>query len=190
MGIIEKIREEIMTLNQWYINEVDNYNFWEQHIQYVVKEAKILANKYNADQEIVELGALLHDIALMSNVGTKKDHHTNGAVIAKNLLSKYNYPEDKIERVVGCVLNHKSSKNCSNDEELCVADADIISHYDNIVMCFEVAFKFNLVSDINNKEEWIKYFKKDYDDLSERTKETFKDRYTTIMDVLFGDNLN
>jgi len=69
---------------------------------------------------------------------------------------------------------------------LCVADADILAHYDNIPMCFEVAFKFNKI-DTNSKDEWIKYFSKDYNDLSERTKETFKDRYLNIMEVLFGN---
>ena len=38
---------------------------------------------------------------------------------------------------------------------------------------------------------WVcsfKAFKKDFDDLSEKTKETFKDKYENIMQVLFGEN--
>ena len=29
------------------MNEIDNFNFWEQHVKYVVKEAVLLAEKYN-----------------------------------------------------------------------------------------------------------------------------------------------
>ena len=61
------------------------------HIKYVVRESIKLAKTYDADLEIVELAALLHDIALVAKVGTKADHHSNGAIIAKELLQKYNY---------------------------------------------------------------------------------------------------
>ena len=100
--IIEHIKNELMLLNQKYINEAeDNYDFWNLHIKYVVKEAVELAKIYNADLEIVELGALLHDIALVAKVGTKADHHTNGAVIAKELLTKLSLiiEEDENENI-------------------------------------------------------------------------------------------
>ena len=64
MTIIEQIRKELFELNQKYIDEAeDNYDFWSNHIKYVVSEAIELAKTHNADLEIVELGALLHDIA-------------------------------------------------------------------------------------------------------------------------------
>ena len=71
-------------------------------------------------------------------MGTKVDHHTNGVIIADKLLLKYGYQKDKMRKVIGCVINHWSSKNATSNEELCAADADIIAHYDNIPMCFEV----------------------------------------------------
>ena len=42
--------------------------------------------------------------------------------------------QQKIKKVVGCVLSHRTSKNCTNIEELCVADADILAHLDNMNM--------------------------------------------------------
>lgn len=186
MTVIEYIKEKLMIANGEYIkNSADHYNYWEQHIGLVVKEALNLAEEYDADKEIVELGALLHDIALVSCVGTRQEHHTNGAIIANQLLSEYGYPEDRKARVLGCVLHHRSSQYAENTEELCVADADIISHYDNIPMCFGMAFKYNKINS-ESVDEWIKYFEHDWNDLSERTKQTFKPRYDNIMDVLFG----
>ncbi len=185
MTVIEFIKEKLMLENRKYADKAaDHFDFWEQHIKLVVKEALILADEYKADKEIVELGALLHDIALVSETGTRAEHHTNSKLIADRLLSEYSYPEDRKQHVLGCILHHRSSKNAENIEELCVADADIISHYDNIPMCFGCAFKYNIIN-TDSVDEWIKYFEYDWNDLSERTKVTFKPRYDTITDVLF-----
>ena len=186
MNYIELVTSEIMQLNKKYIdNSPDNYDFWEQHIKYVVYEAKLLAERYNADMEIVELGALLHDIALMAGVGGRVDHHTNGAKLADELLRKIGYPEGKINRVVGCVLNHRSSKNATNNEEVCVADADILAHFDNIPLLFNSAFNRNNVN-IETIKTWMKdCLAKEYDDLSDRSKDYFSIRYKLICNVLF-----
>ena len=188
MNYIELVKKEVITLNKKYREtSTDNYDFWNQHIKYVVKEAKDLAIKYNADLEIVELGALLHDIALISNVGEKKDHHINGANIARELLISIGYPKDKIEKVVGCILNHRSSKNATNNEELCVADADILAHFDNIPMLFNSAFNRCNVK-LENIKEWMRNaLEKDYNDLSERTRDCFKEKYENICNILIVD---
>ncbi len=186
MTVIEFIRDKLMLANKAYSDKApDHFDYWEQHIRLVVKEALILADTYGADKETVELGALLHDIALVSEAGTRGEHHINGKMIADKLLSEYGYPDDRKGKVLRCVLHHRNSKYAENIEELCVADADIISHYDNIPMCFGAAFKYHKIS-TGSIEEWIRYFEHDYNDLSERTKHTFKPRYDAIMDVLFG----
>lgn len=183
--IIEQIKNELMILNQKFIDEAeDNYDYWNNHIKYVVQESKRLAKKYNADLEIVELGALLHDIASVAKVGTKADHHTNGAILAKNLLEKYNYPKNKIDKVVGCVLNHRSSKHTTNIDELCVADADIISHFYNLPNSIILGVKKYR---FNNAEQLMDWIARDYNDLSDQTKLEFKDRYNNIMKTLFCD---
>ena len=188
MSYVELITKEILLLNEKYVEtSIDNYNFWEQHVKYVVKEAKELAEKYGADLEIVELGALLHDVALMANVGERKDHHINGANIAREMLNGVNYPKDRIDAVVSCVLKHRSSKNTSNIEQQCVADADILAHFDNIPMLFNSAFNRNNVK-LEEIKSWLKAcFEKDYNDLSEMTKIEFKDRYETICSILIVD---
>lgn len=179
--VIQHIKNEVLALNQKYIDESDDhYDFWEQHIKYVVDNALYLASKFNADLEVVELGAILHDIALVAKVGTKKDHHINGANLAKELLLKYGYSQNKINLVIGCVLNHRSSKNATNIEELCVADADILAHFDNIEMVLNVARKQCI--DSKNIIEWCE---SDYNDLSENTKSDFKPKYEKfIIEIL------
>ena len=71
MNITDRVKDEIIVLNKKFIAEADDkFNFWEEHIKYVVKESLVLAKKYNADTEIVELAALLHDVALITKTGT------------------------------------------------------------------------------------------------------------------------
>lgn len=76
----------------------------------------------------------------MLKVGTRADHHINGAEIAEKLLKDFNYPNEKIIKLKNIVLHHRSSKNAETIEELCVADADIMAHFDNILMMFSSIF--------------------------------------------------
>ena len=181
---IKQVKNEILKRNKWYLEKIDNYDFWNNHIKFVVDEALKLASVYGADKEIVELGALLHDIALISNIGTKADHHIQGAKIAEEILTNLKYPQDKREKVVNCVLHHRSSKNAENIEELCVCDGDILAHFDNIPNAFVVGVKKHNFSKSEQFKAWLAG---DYDDLSEQTKIAFKDRFNAIMSTLFND---
>ncbi len=187
MDIISLIEKEVKEkINYYKERSEDHYDFWEEHIQYVYEESIKLAKQYNADIEIVSLGALLHDIALICKIGDRKDHHINGKIIAEEMLTNYNYPQEKKERVLNCVYNHRSSKNATTIEELCVADADILAHFDNIPMLFNSAFNRNGIK-LNEVRNWMKEcFEKDYNDLSEKTKEIFKDRYNLICEIVIG----
>lgn len=187
MDIIYEIEKEVKEkINEYKINSEDNYDFWNEHIKYVYEESRKLAQIYNADIEIVSLGALLHDIALICKVGDKKEHHINGKKIADEILTKYNYSTDKKEQVLNCVYNHRSSKNATTIEELCVVDADILAHFDNIPMLFNSAFNRNNI-ELSEVRKWMKEcFEKDYNDLSDKTKEIFKGKYKMICEIVLG----
>ena len=77
---------------------------------------------------------------------------------------------------MGCILNHRSSKNATTNEELCVADADIMAHFDNMDMILN-----NIKRLDRSKSEVISRCEKDYNDMSDRTKDSFKDKYTVFM---------
>lgn len=165
-------------------NSEGHYDFWNEHIKYVYEEAKAQAKKFNADIEIVQLGALLHDIALIQMEGTRAEHHINGKKIAEEFLRSINYPEEKLEKVLGCVLHHRKSQNAENNEELCVADSDILAHFDNIPMLFNYMFISLKMTLEEVHESMPKYLEKDFEDLSDRAKEDFKDKYELYKKVL------
>ena len=185
MNIIEEVEKYVKErIKEYKENSEDHYDFWNQHIKYVYEESIKLAKEYNADIEIVSLGALLHDIALINKVGDRKDHHINGEKIAREVLDNLDYDKEKEERVLKCVYNHRSSKNSTSIEETCVADADIIAHFDNIPMLLSSAFVNYKVS-LNDINKWLlEAFEKDYNDLSDKTKESFKDKYNTLKELL------
>lgn len=188
MEITESIRKIVKEKSDKYLeDDPGKYDFWNGHLKYVYNEATELAKKYGADLEIVQLGALLHDIALLEKVGSKADHYTNGKILAEKILREYDYPENRMRRVLGCVLHHRSSKNAENLEELCVADADILAHFDNIPMLFDAAYNLHKMVGLENVREFMREsFRKDFDDLSEKTKAEFEPRYKTIYNVILG----
>lgn len=165
-------------------NSTDHYDFWNEHIKYVYEEACIQAEKFKADLEIVKMGALLHDIALIKMVGTREEHHINGEKIAREFLESINYPKERIEKVLGCVLHHRSSRNAVNNEELCVADSDILAHFDNIPMLFDLMFNAKKMSLEEVHKEMPNYLEKDFEDLSDRAKQDFKSEYELFKKVL------
>mgnify|MGYP004458026371 CR=1 FL=1 len=186
--IVEKIKEELIKRCNIY-NEKYNYDFWNDHIKYVVKNSIELAKKYEADVEIVELGALLHDIAMPSEIGTREEHNVYGMKIADELLTQLGYPQDRKERVKECVLRHRGSKNLPRNtiEEQCVADADVIAHFDCIPSLFHLAFAKNEKElSIAEGTKFVKEkLERDYNKLSPRTRETLKERYENIINILF-----
>lgn len=186
--IVEKIKEELIKRCNIY-NEKYNYDFWNDHIKYVVKNAVELAKKYEADVEIVELGALLHDIAMPSEVGPREEHNIYGVKIADELLTKLDYPQDRKERVKECILRHRGSKDLPRNaiEEQCVADADVMAHFDCIPSLFHLAFGKNEMGlSIEDGTEFVKKkLERDYNKLSTRTREILKKRYESIKDILF-----
>ena len=158
------------------------------HIEAVVKNGEILAEKYNADKEIVMIAAWLHDIASITDYTLYEEHHIHGAQMAQELLSKLSYDESKILKVQNCIRNHRGSvyTNKNSIEELCVADADAISHFDSIPSLLYLAYVERQMS----LEEGIQFVKgkleRSFCKLSKESKEYYKDKYHQAMNVLKG----
>lgn len=186
-NITKLIREYVIEKSDLY-NKKNNYDFWNEHIKFVVKSAIDLAKKYNADAEIVEIAALLHDISLICDEGPREEHHIYSTNIAERLLTEYGYPQDKIELIKKCIFNHRDKNKYPRNtiEEDCVGDADIISHFYNIPMSFSKAYLILKLSHADGVKYLIEKFEEDYEGLSENTQKEFKARYEEIMRVVFG----
>lgn len=105
---------------------------WLLHLNSVAKNAVELAEKLNADKEVVEIAAWFHDIGVIMH--GKENHHITGAEIAENKLFGWGCPKDKIEKVKHCILAHRASQNIPREtiEARILADADSMAHFDEV----------------------------------------------------------
>ncbi|MGA3191027.1 MAG: HD domain-containing protein [Candidatus Bathyarchaeia archaeon] len=94
------------------------------HVDRVFRIATYLAKREKADVELVQIGAILHDIG--RTVG--EPHNETGARLASEILSGTDYPHEKSDRVASIVLHHALPLRDKLEtlEEKIVWDADKI----------------------------------------------------------------
>ncbi len=82
------------------------------HTQRVVALALHIGKIEGADLEIIELAALLHDIAREEQDKSNGliCHAELGSKMAREILSKYNYPINKIDSICHCIERHRFRK--------------------------------------------------------------------------------
>ena len=143
----------------------------------------ILSKDEDVDLEVLKLSALLHDIS-MTDINLDRDKHNEySADIAVKYLKKYNYPQDKIDKVYACILNHSSKRKnyrTTREEEILV-NSDCLSHFDSINNLYNLAH--NVIG--LNDEESIKYVQdkltRDYYELDDRLRLLIDDKYMSVM---------
>ncbi|MDR1867318.1 MAG: HD domain-containing protein [Treponema sp.] len=186
---MEKIIDDLMILVENACKKENNifgYGIWSHHIKPMISLGQKLAEEYGADKEIVTIAILFHDLVSIEDEKNCKEHHKIGAERAEEILKKYNYSKDKIERIKLCILNHRSSVNNSKNsiEEICVADADAIIHLTEIGSLFYAAYK-EMGKTMEEGQKWIKRkMEKDYNKLSERSKLKYKNEFETVIKLL------
>ncbi len=71
---------------------------------------KLTKGMKDIDSEVLELAALLHDIGGIVELKDKTGKVCHAAVSAKmtqNILKKFNYSQDKINKIIHCILAHR-----------------------------------------------------------------------------------
>ncbi|MCK5475280.1 MAG: HD domain-containing protein [Candidatus Pacebacteria bacterium] len=118
------------------------YDPFLYHFIPMVEYAEKLSDELGGDKEIIMIASWLHDIGAI--IYGRKDHHITGAQIAEEKLKELKYPIERIELVKKCILNHRGSQknNAESIEEHIVAEADIMSNFDNIGGIFKAAFVY------------------------------------------------
>jgi uncharacterized protein len=162
------------------------YGIWSHHIKPILLLGQKLAEEYGGDKEIVTIAILLHDLVSIEDEKNYREHHVLGAKRAEKILEEYNYPKDKIEIIKLCIMNHRSSVNNNKQtiEEICVADADAITHLTEISSLFYATYK-EMNKTIEDGQNWVKTkLEKDYKKLSEKSKEKYKNEYNIILKLL------
>lgn len=180
--MIEDIRNEFIQISKNYENKT-GYNYWEEHVIYVVKIAVSLAERIGADKEIVEISAILHDIAKPLEVRMKEEHNVVGGDIAYEMLTKINYDENKIEKVRNCIIKHNGKVDLDSltKEEWCVRNADILSMLNNLTIFYYLAY-----CDGRSYKDGKEYVKKMITNKFSKLDSTLKEEYKKDFDILFN----
>lgn len=88
--IVNKMLQEIINRSNAFEEQTkdtkDEYNIYREHIQYVYKYVVLLSENKNVDREVLELSALLHDIAMTDRSLVRAKHNEYSSVIAEQLL--------------------------------------------------------------------------------------------------------
>ncbi len=118
------------------------YDPFSYHFTPVADYAGKLSDKLGGDKEVILIAAWLHDIG--SIVHGRENHHETGAIIAREKLSELGYPEERVALVEVCIRNHRGSvpRERMTLEEQIVAEADVLSAFENISGIFKAAFVY------------------------------------------------
>ncbi len=157
---------------------------YEYHFVPMVNHAIKLAEKKQADKEIVELAAWLHDIG--SIIHGRKDHHITDAEIAEIKLREYNYTEEKIEKIKHCIISHRGSNNLLPEtiEAEIIIEADAMSNFENIAGIFKAAFVYENNTQGEAKDSVREKLIRKWNQLSEEGKKIIKPKYKAAMLLL------
>ncbi len=185
MKLEEKIYNEVKNRCEQPTNAY-GIGAWDHHIKVVYELSKKYAKEYGADIEIMGLASLLHDIASVTDESFNKEHHIIGAEIAEELLSKENYPQDKIELIKKCILNHRGSrlKEKTTPEEICLADCDAMAHFYSIPSLLSMVYKERGLSIDEGSKFVLDKLERSYNKMSDKGKQLVEKQYISAKDVL------
>jgi len=104
----KKLKEKVRKI----VEDKGGHDF--SHIERVYNFAIEISEGLDLDLDVIKVSALLHDIAKEKEMnGDVKDHAEQGAIEAKKILEKMEFPEDKIESVCKCIKFHNKPDNNS-----------------------------------------------------------------------------
>ncbi len=147
-GWIENIESIVMEKMSTLKGSVRSF----EHVKRVYAVATFLAKEEKADLELVQIGALFHDIG--RPVG--EPHGETGAKLTDQILKEIKYPREKREKIVRIVLYHplRFKDKLESLEEKIIWDADKI----DLMGMIGIARAFHWSGELNRTfEDAVKY---------------------------------
>lgn len=185
MTHLEAIRAEVERACAAPTN-VFGYGIWTHHIVFVVRFGRELSRALGADAEVVELAALLHDLAGIKDVRLEPDHHRHSADEAWRLLGALSYPPERTERVAACILTHRASQEMVPEtlEARCLASADGMAHIAQVPSLLHLAYVRKGLS-VDEGALWVRAkLERSYQKLCPEAKALTETRYRAALEVL------
>lgn len=98
------------------------------HTLRVLENVRMIMKEVSCDKEVVEMAAILHDIAKLSN---DRQHGKKGAEIASLYLERQGFSKKFVEKVAECIRLHsqKGETQKASIEAKILQDADLLEHH-------------------------------------------------------------
>jgi len=183
MNILDTVRSHVLKRYQERA-DFEGMVTYNVHIKHMVEYAIQLAKKLNADEEIVEIAAWLHDIGRLD--GTNENHHIVGAEYSEKFLRENGYYEEKIQQVKHCILTHRGSVDTPREtiEAKCIASADAMAHFGDISAMFYWVYVF-LGKDMEEGKIKVRdKLTRSFNKMVPEAQEIVKEKYDAAMKIL------
>lgn len=155
MDIFSQIKEEARR----FFSTSRGSHGWD-HTERVYNLCMRIGKKEGADIEILKLAAILHDIGREHEDESrgKLCHAERGAILARELLGKYNIDREKIDRVVHCIETHRfrGNKTPQTREAKILFDADKLDSIGAVGIGRSFLFAGEVGAKLHNKDTDIK----------------------------------
>ena len=124
-SLIKKVKDHVIKVLSNQLSEDMTYHSIN-HTLDVVKSANEIASRQNfseEDMEVLNIAAWFHDVGYTKG---NENHEHEGAALASAFLIKNDYPTEKIDQVIGCILATKMPQTPKNNLEKTLCDADLM----------------------------------------------------------------
>lgn len=146
--------DEIKEIVKKELYNVDSCHEWE-HTERVYNLAMHIGKIEKANLEILALASLLHDIGRKKESESKGeiDHALEGSEMARKILEKYGFDEEKINKVCHCIETHRSKINRMPEslEAKILFDADKLDSIGAIGIGRTFSFAGHIGAKVHNK---------------------------------------
>lgn len=124
-SIIDEVRKYVMNILE---NDLSSDMIYHSinHTKEVVASAMEIAEKQGVDEdqfEIIQIAGWFHDLGFVKG---SENHEVHGGELAESFLLNLEYPQDKIDKVKGCILATRMPQNPKNNLEKILCDADLM----------------------------------------------------------------
>lgn len=182
----DKLISEIAAIVEAACAEETNifgYGIWTHHITQVASNGKHLAELFEADAEIVEIAALLHDYSSVKDEALYKEHHIHSQTEAEMILRRLDYPAERIESVKECIGSHRGSvrRERRSPEAECLANADALTHIEQIPSFLRLAYvEFGM--EIDEGAAWVRSkLKRTWNKMNPQVQEMITEKYEAAL---------
>ena len=154
------------------------------HIQFVRKIGLELSKKHSADDLVMEIACLLHDIGRKQEIGVE-NHAQAGVRLIRPLLGEFALSIKQKELILQCILNHGGHQKPKSEEGKIIISADAASK----VLYHEAFMLLCKKDNSKDKAKWdLKYLEKGFAQVQHQDLE-LKTKYNHLKSVYSAINI-